>query len=88
MSDATLKELVKELFKKTFHIIGSTPKADGEQHTKLDVLCDQLIDSAIVGGISALSAYLAGGEGATVKGAVIGFTLTFLIKMKEYRNIK
>jgi len=88
LSNSTLKELVKELFKKPFHIIGSTPKAEGEPRTKLEVLCDQFVDSAIVGGISALSAYLAGGEGATVKGAVIGFALTFLIKMKEYRNIK
>ncbi len=59
--------------------------------TKLEVLCDQVIDSAIVGGITWLgqvaSTATIGTPLFTPEGFAIGFGLTFLIKLKEYRKV-
>lgn len=54
---------------------------------KYEVLCDQLLDSLIVGGITGVSAYIYAGQDASLKAAALSFLLTFLIKLKEYRKI-
>lgn len=59
-----------------------------EKLSKLEILCDQLVDSLIVGGISGISAYVAAGDSAVLKVFLVAFGLTFLVKMKEYRKIK
>lgn len=56
----------------------------------IEVLCNQLFDSAIVGGIAALSlAATHNGiiDQTHINTIVIMFGMTFLIKMKEYRKI-
>jgi len=67
--------------------IGNTAP-NGYKRTKVNVFIDQIIDSVIVGGITALSTYVSAGAEASVKSAVIAGVLTFLIKLKEYRGIK
>lgn len=56
--------------------------------SKVEVLCNQLLDSAIVGGIAGFSAYVAAGGDATLKVFALAFGLTFLVKLKDYRGIK
>lgn len=68
--------------------IGTSGTGNEKKQSKLEVLCEQILDSVIVAGISGLSAYLSAGEDASLKAIIIGFILTFLIKMKEYRNVK
>ncbi|MCW4023442.1 MAG: hypothetical protein NWF01_00190 [Candidatus Bathyarchaeota archaeon] len=72
----------------SLHIINACRAGVSSKSSKFDVLCDQIIDSAIVGGITGVSAYVAAGENASITATVLAFILTFLIKMKEYRNIK
>jgi hypothetical protein len=55
--------------------------------TKFGILCDQILDSAIVAGITGVSAYIYAGQDAGFRAAGLSFLLTFLIKMKEYRKI-
>ncbi len=59
--------------------------------TKLEKICDQIVDSAIVGGITWLSVgattAIQGNPVFSWEGFAFGFGLTFLIKMKEYRRI-
>jgi len=55
--------------------------------SKISVLCDQMLDSAIVAGITGISAYFYAGQDASLKAAALSFLLMFLIKMKEYRKI-
>jgi hypothetical protein len=63
--------------------------ATGDSCTsKTAVLCDQIIDSIIVGGITGVSTYVAAGEATSINSAIFAFSLTFLIKMKEYRKIR
>lgn len=50
------------------------------------MLCDQVLDSLIVGGITGISAYIYAGQEVSLKAAILSFLLTFLIKMKEYRK--
>jgi hypothetical protein len=54
---------------------------------KVIVLCDQVLDSFIVAGITGVSAYIYTGQDASLKAAILSFLLMFLIKMKEYRKI-
>ena len=54
---------------------------------KLNILCDQLMDSMIIAGITGVSAYVYAGQNTSLNTAVLSFILTFLIKMKEYRKI-
>jgi hypothetical protein len=54
---------------------------------RFNILCDQVLDSVIVAGITAVSAYIYAGEDVSLKAAALSFLLTFLIKMKEYRKI-
>ncbi len=55
---------------------------------KLEIFCEQVLDSCIVGGIAGISTYVAVGESATFKVFLLAFGLTFLLKLKEYRGIK
>jgi hypothetical protein len=64
----------------------SRSRADSKAD-KRSILCDQILDSAIVGGITGISAYIYGGGDVSLKAAVLSFLLTFLIKMKDYRRI-
>jgi hypothetical protein len=79
---------VTSVFTRSLHIINACSAGVSLKSSKLEVLCDQIIDSAIVGGITGVSAYVAAGENASITAAVLSFVLTFLIKMKEYRKIK
>lgn len=79
---------ISSMLKGRLHIISTAKTSDITKSSKNSVLCDQIIDSAIVGGITGISAYVAAGEGASINSAVIAFFLTLLIKMKEYRNIE
>jgi hypothetical protein len=72
----------------SLHITTACRAGVSSKSNKINVLCDQIIDSAIVGGITGVSAYVAAGENASITAAVLSFVLTFLIKMKEYRKIK
>jgi hypothetical protein len=55
--------------------------------TKLETLTDQILDSSIVGGITWISTLVATNGDLNINSFIIGFGLTFLIKMKEYRKI-
>jgi hypothetical protein len=69
-------------------IVNACRSGGTAETSKMQILCDQILDSVIVGGITGISAYFAAGESASLKSAVLAFLLTFLIKMKEYRKIK
>ena len=69
------------------NIIRAFKSAVNAGSNKVSVLCDQILDSLIVGGITGVSAYIYGGEDISLKAAILSFLLTFLIKMKEYRKI-
>jgi len=71
-----------------FHIIKNCSAELKEKRTRLDVFCEQIIDSAIVAGITGISAGIATGGEFYWKPALIAFALTFLVKLKEYRGIK
>ena len=62
---------------------GSTGKP-----TKIDVFCEQVIDSLIMGGLGGISAYIAAGENVAFKVFALAFGLAFLVKLKEYRRIQ
>ncbi|MCJ7763529.1 hypothetical protein MUP38_08780, partial [Candidatus Bathyarchaeota archaeon] len=53
---------------------------------RIEIFCNQLIDSIVVGGIAGVSAFTAAGETAGFKVFAIAFGITFLIKLKEYRK--
>lgn len=53
--------------------------------TVLQVLGEQLLDSAIVGGIAAVSLGISGSKDYTAAAYAFGFA--FLIKLKEYRKL-
>lgn len=59
-----------------------------EKTSKLEVLTDQLIDSLIVGGIAFFSTLIVNNGIPNYGASAIAFGIAFLIKMKEYRNIK
>lgn len=62
-------------------------QAVSKKRKRIDVFIEQVTDSFVVGAIAGLSAYVAAGESATLKIFGIAFGLTFLFKLKEYRNI-
>jgi len=68
--------------------IVSACRSNTGKSSRMEILCDQIIDSIIVGGITGISAYIAAGENASFKSAILAFLLTFLIKMKEYRKMR
>jgi hypothetical protein len=72
---------------KLLQLTQSSSKQTEAKPTTLQIFLNQLLDSAIVGGIAGLSAYLAAGDEATFKVLGLAFTLTFLFKLKDYRKI-
>lgn len=87
MKTETIINKISSILKGRLHIINTCNYSDNAKSSRRSILCDQIIDSAIVGGITGLSAYIAAGEDASLKSAALAFLLTFLIKMKEYRKI-
>jgi hypothetical protein len=87
MKTGNIINKVLDALKGRLHIVRACGASDNAKSNRLSVLCDQIIDGVIVGGITGLSAYIAAGEDASFKSAVLAFLLTFLIKMKEYRKI-
>ena len=74
----------------TYKLLQLTQTENKQVETKpttLQIFLNQLLDSAIVGGIAGLSAYLAAGETASLQVIGIAFGLTFLFKLKDYRKI-
>jgi len=69
-------------------ILGSINNCPKEKRTKTDVFIDQIIDSAIVAGITFFSSLTVTTPDMGWKPALVAGALTFLIKLKEYRNIK
>lgn len=91
MSEKTYRLLsfvgkVKLLKNPSLKLALSKPKANGKPKFKFDVnvLIEQLLDSAIVGGITFLATLKDGGN---IQTALITAGITFLIKLKEYRKI-
>ena len=58
--------------------------------SRTDVLIEQIVDSAIVAGIAMFSTFAVNPtlDEKVCISAAIAFGLTFLIKLKEYRNIE
>jgi hypothetical protein len=83
-----LNQKVADMLKCGLNIVNACVSSENAKTSKFDVLCNQVFDSLIVGAIVGISTYVSGGEHVSVASAVLGFLLTFLIKMKEYRNIQ
>jgi hypothetical protein len=83
-----LNQQIVNLLKCGLNIVNACISSANAKASKLDVLCNQLFDSSIVGAIAGISTFVSGGEHVSVVSALLGFSLTFLIKMKEYRNIQ
>lgn len=77
-----------EPMRNVLHISSHVPKSSNKNRTRTDVLIDQIMDSAIVGGITFLSTLTVATPDVSVRPALIAGALTFLIKLKEYRGIK
>ena len=75
------------LFSDRLKIMRVCNAATSSAASKTGILFDQVLDSAIVAGITGVSAYVYAGQDASWKAAGLSFLLTFLIKMKEYRKI-
>jgi hypothetical protein len=86
-TERTIKK-ASDFLQGRLRIIRSCESPANAKSSKIAILCDQIIDSVIVGGITGISAYIAAGEAASLKSAILAFLLTFLIKMKEYRKIR
>lgn len=78
----------KEVFNKLLRLSGTTTQDCETQVTTKEVFLNQLLDSAIVGGIGGFSTWIAAGESAGLKVFGIAFFIAFLFKLKEYRKIK
>jgi hypothetical protein len=76
------------LFKDRLKIIKLCGCAESSMPSKADILCEQILDSTIVGGVAGVSTYIAAGSQASFESAVLAFVFTFLIKLKEYRKIQ
>lgn len=72
---------------KLLQLSGSANQPCDTRPATLQIFLNQLLDSAIVGGIAGLSAYVAAGPDATLKVLGLAFGLTFLFKLKDYRGI-
>jgi hypothetical protein len=84
--DSTEKKL-STLLNGRLKIMRVCNSACSSASSKISILCDQMLDSIIVAGITGVSAYIYAGQDASMKAAVLSFALTFLIKLKEYRKI-
>ena len=83
-----LNQKVADALRCGLNIVNACISSENAKASNADVLCNQLIDSLIVGAIAGVSTYISGGEHVSVASAALGFLLTFLIKMKEYRKIQ
>lgn len=88
MKTGNIANKAGSMLKNRLNIIRSCNTTENGKTSRLSILCDQIIDALIVGGITGLSAYIAAGEDASLKSASLAFLLTFLIKMKEYRKLE
>jgi hypothetical protein len=88
MKSAHFVVKLNAVLSESLHIISACRTDGSSESNKIDVLCNQIFDSTIVGGITGVSAYVAAGEKASITSAILAFMLTFLIKLKEYRKIK
>lgn len=79
--------MLKKYRLKTLRIVKSNADTCDEKPTRLETFFNQLLDSAVVGGIAGFSAFTAAGESAGFKVFALAFGITFLIKLKEYRKI-
>jgi len=75
------------LFNGRLKIIRVCNSTNSSGTSRTDILCDQILNSIIVAGITGISAYAYAGQDASMKAAILSFALTFLIKLKEYRKI-
>jgi hypothetical protein len=83
-----LDQKVAHMLKCGLNIVSACISSENAKASKFDILCNQILDSIIVGAIAGVSTYVSGGDHVSVASVVFGFLLTFLIKMKEYRNIQ
>ena len=88
MNTKQILDNIHVVLKDRLCIVRRCESSENAKTNRSDILCDQILDSLIVGGITGLSAYVSAGEDATLKSALLAFVLTFLIKLKEYRKIK
>lgn len=66
----------------------TTQAAGQPKSTAQGVFVEQLVDSAIVAGIAGISVLaISPDQTLPIKAALISFTLTFLLKLKEYRHL-
>jgi hypothetical protein len=84
--DNTIK-MANILFSERLNLHRSEKSILNSSKNKVDTLRDQLLDSAIVSGITGISTFIYAGGDASLKSTILSFILTFLIKMKEYRKI-
>ena len=87
MKASTTAKRIGIFFGGRLNIIRACKSIIKTESSRINVLCDQLLDRIIVGGIAGISAYIYGGGDVSLKTGVLSFLLTFLIKMKEYRKI-
>jgi len=88
MTDKRKNGNLKDVILSFITLSGGTGDAVKKKRTKVDALIDQLINSAVVGGIAGISTYVTAGVDASVKSALLAGGLAFLIKLKEYRKIE
>ena len=88
MKTESIVNKISAMLKSRLHIISACKSSAKAKSSRISILCDQIIDSLIVGGIAGVSAYVSAGAEVSLKSAALAFLLTFLIKMKEYRKIK
>jgi hypothetical protein len=87
LSDNKAIERLNLLFSDRLKIMRMCNSASSSETNRISVVCDQILDGAIVAGITGISTYIYAGQDTSIKAAVLSFALTFLIKMKEYRKI-
>ena len=83
-----LNNQIGKMLRCGLNIVSACISSETGKASKLDVLWNQIFDSFIVGAIAGISTYVSGGEHVSLVSALLGFSLTFLIKIKEYRNIQ
>ena len=71
-------------------VVKDSQKEDKKTQWKFDrdILLQQVLDSAIVGGITFFATLAAGNATYDFRASIIAFGITFLTKLKEYRKIE
>jgi hypothetical protein len=60
-----------------------------EDRSRLEIICDQIIDSAILGGLAGIPAFVASAEpNAGIVAFALAFGLRFLSSLKKMRKIQ